>query len=124
MDPRHQRGQEGENLAWEALETRNYILIKRNYRCKYGEIDIIAEEGETLCFIEVRSRRAGALVGGGESVDWRKRRRLARAAQHYCLTQKVGERAMRFDVVSIRMRDTGEHDIELIRNAFDAEGAL
>lgn len=104
------------------LQRRGYRLIERNFRCRAGEIDIVAEHEDALCFVEVRTRRQGAMVDGLASVDHRKRGRLIRAAQYYCLVRSVGERAMRFDVVSVRALNAGGFDAELIRNAFDAGG--
>jgi len=123
-DQRHQRGIEGEETALEVLLRAGYRLLERNYRCRRGEIDVVAEHEGTLCFVEVRTRRAGALVDGRSSVDWRKRRKIAAAARAYCLQRRVGERPMRFDVVDVRALDDGAFDAEIVRNAFDAEGAL
>ena len=122
-DPRHRRGAAGEQAAASALQRQGYRLLERNFRCRAGEIDIVAEHDDTLCFVEVRTRRQGAMVDGRSSVDQRKRGRLVRAAQYYCLVRGVGERAMRFDVVSVRALDDGGFNTELIRNAFDAGGS-
>ncbi len=121
-DPRHRRGRAGEQAAVEELGRCGYRVIEQNYRCRLGEIDVVAEDAETLCFVEVRTRRDGAMVAGGDTVDGRKRRRIVKVAQHYCLARAVGERAMRFDVVSVRALRDGGYSAELIRNAFDAGG--
>jgi putative endonuclease len=123
-DARHQLGQAGEEAALAALSRAGYRLLERNYRCRRGEIDVVAEHGDTLCFIEVRTRRLGALVDGRTSIDWRKRRKVAAAAQLYCQQRRVGARPMRFDVVDVRALSDGAFDAEIVRNAFDADGAL
>jgi putative endonuclease len=107
-----------------ALERAGYRVLERNFRCRGGELDIVAEHDDTLCFIEVRTRRVGAMVDGRSSVDARKRRKLVRAAQVYCQARAISARAMRFDVVEVRARADGAQHTEIIRNAFDAEGGL
>jgi len=123
-DPRHQLGVNGEETALEVLMRAGYRVLERNYRCRQGEIDVVAEHGETLCFVEVRTRRLGALVDGRSSIDWRKRRKIAAAARSYCQRHRIGDRPMRFDVVDVRALDGGAFDAEIVRNAFDAEGGL
>jgi len=123
-DPRHQRGARGEAAAVKALEDAGYRVIERNFRCRGGEIDVVAEHGETLCFVEVRTRRRGAMVDGRASIDHRKRRKVARAARFYCAAHVVAERPMRFDVVDVQASEDGRFATEILRNAFDATGGL
>ncbi|MBN2360920.1 MAG: YraN family protein [Deltaproteobacteria bacterium] len=123
-DRRHQLGSDGEEAALEVLARAGYRVLERNYRCRVGEIDVVAEQGETLCFVEVRTRKIGALVDGRTSIDWRKRRKIAAAARSYCQRRRVGERPMRFDVVDVRALSDGAFDAEIVCNAFDAEGGL
>lgn len=123
-DPRHQRGAAGEDVAVTALEVAGYRVIKRNYRCRYGELDVIAEHEDTICFIEVRTRQHDGMVDGRSSVDYRKRRKLTQVATYYAVHEVRGERAMRFDVVEVQALPGGGFSTEIIGNAFDAEGAL
>jgi putative endonuclease len=121
-DNRQQRGAVGEEVATAELERAGYRVVERNYRCRVGEIDVIAFHDETLCFVEVRTRRQGAMVDGFSSVDSRKRRKVVRAAQTYCHARNVGQRPMRFDVVQVEALAQGGYSTEIIRNAFDATG--
>ena len=124
-DPRHRRGARGEQTAVEFLQRSGYRVVDRNFSCRAGEIDVIAEDKDgVLCFIEVRTRRQGAMVSGAQSVTLRKRQRIVRAAQFYCLRRQISDRAMRFDVVSVAASAQGEAVVDLIRNAFDAGANL
>lgn len=78
-----------------------YEIVARNYRCPWGEVDIIAREGRTLVFVEVRSRTTLAFGRPEESVDARKRARLRRVARHYLYTCGGPGGGCRFDVVSL-----------------------
>ena len=95
------------------LKQRGYHIIERNYRCKAGEIDIVAREGDTLVFVEVRSRSEGEHGTALETVTLAKQRRVARVAQQYLLARRPTFRLCRFDVVGI----TGDH-IDVVRDAF------
>ena len=112
-------GNDAEGLAERFLSRRGLQLVTRNYRCRRGEIDLVMRDADTLVFVEVR-RRSGRTFGGGlESVDARKRARLAAAAEHYLTMKNFGdERACRFDVVAI----DGPYPratIEWVRDAFE-----
>ena len=96
----NRRGDAGEALAAAYLERRGLRILSRNYRCRFGEIDLVAESGSTLVFVEVRARRSDDFGGPGESITAAKRRRLVAAARHYLAA--TGERPARFDVVLIR----------------------
>ena len=109
----NRRGESGESLAAAFLEGRGLRILSRNYRCRFGEIDLVAESGATLVFVEVRARRSDTFGGPAASITAAKRRRLVAAARHYLAA--AGERAARFDVVLIR----GEPPrIEWIADAF------
>ncbi len=96
-------GAASENVARAFLRGQGMRIVASNYRCRFGEIDIIAQDGETICFVEVRSRRSGAPVGAAESVDARKREKLARAARSW-LQEQGCEAPCRFDVVEVEWR--------------------
>lgn len=101
-------------------------IIDRNFRCRLGEIDIVANDGDCLVFIEVRYRGAGSYSRAGPTVDDRKQRKLIRAAAMYCASDsRNANRVTRFDVVAIDAMDTGNYRIEWIRDAFrPADSAL
>lgn len=114
---KRQTGAAYEEQAAKWLEARGYRILKRNYRCRQGEIDLIAEDGPYLVFIEVKYRKDGRTGHPAESVDVRKQRRITRTAMYYCYEHGVPEtRACRFDVVSI-LQDKIEHMI----NAFEMQ---
>jgi putative endonuclease len=110
------RGLTVERQARSFLEARGYRLVQSNYTCKLGEIDIVADDAGTLCFIEVRSRSRADRGSPLETIDARKRRHIARAAQHYLVAHRATHRPARFDVVSV----VGDR-FELVRNAFYVE---
>lgn len=111
-------GQRGEDLAADYLAGAGYRIVERNYRCFYGEIDIVAREGETLVFAEVKSRRSEAYGAPQLAVGREKQKKLSRIALHYLAQKHPSGTPARFDVVAVRLRPEGPQ-IELIRNAFE-----
>ncbi len=108
-----ERGQRGEDRAARALARRGYRIVERNYRCRLGEIDIVARDGETLVFVEVRSRADGRHGSGLDAVSPRKQRQVARVAEQYLVARRPQFDSCRFDVVGI----TGD-DVVIVRDAF------
>lgn len=92
------RGEEAEERAVHYLARQGLEVLARNYRTRLGEVDVIAREGTTLVFVEVRTRASAAWGGAAASVDARKQRRVVAAARHY-LARLGAEPACRFDVV-------------------------
>jgi putative endonuclease len=113
-------GKEGEDLAAAYLADAGFRIIerKRNYRCLFGEIDIVAEEGETLVFVEVKSRRSEAYGDPLLAVGCRKQKKISRISLQYLADKHLHQRPARFDVVAVMLLPAG-HRIELIRNAFE-----
>lgn len=115
---RQKRGAAGEQLAAEYLRKRGVQEIRRNYRCRYGEIDLIAQDGQTLVFVEVRYRGSVRYGRPEETIGIQKQRRITAAAALY-LAQHGHSQSARFDVVAIT--DTpGQRTIDWIRDAFSA----
>ena len=110
----NRRGEPAENLAAAFLERRGLTILERNYRCRFGEIDIVARRGALLVFVEVRARRSEAFGGAAGSITAAKRRRLVATARHYLATRRV-DRACRFDVVLVR---GAEQRVEWLTDAF------
>lgn len=108
------RGAEAEARAGQFLESRGLSIVARNYRCRYGEIDLIARDGATLVFVEVRARRSSTFGGAAVSITAAKRDKLRRTALHY-LTTLGRTPQCRFDAVLLS-GDAGE--VEWIRDAF------
>jgi putative endonuclease len=113
------RGRAAEDAALSFLVARGFILLRRNYRCRLGEIDLVMHDGPSLVFVEVRARDSDAFGGAAASVGRAKQRRLAAAARHFLMTHpQEARRPARFDVVAISGRD-GENSPQWIRAAFD-----
>lgn len=111
-------GKRGEELAIEHLKHAGHIILECNYRCPLGEMDIIARDGETIVFVEVRTRSTGRLGWGEESITSKKRMRLNRIASHYIKYMNYQEwPSVRFDVIAIRskIQQDSSPDISWIR---------
>ena len=116
---RQQLGKSGEDLAARALEERGYAILARRYRTRHGEIDIVAQEGETLVFVEVKARATAEFGTAAEAVTAHKRRRLTAMAVDYLARTNWTNRPCRFDVVAIDDVETSP-TITVYSNAFEA----
>lgn len=112
-------GKVGEEFAAKYLRERKYKVIKRNYRCSFGEIDIVALDGKALVFIEVKTRGSTTFGSPQLAVDRRKQMQISKAALDFIKRKKISRMDMRFDVVTVQLLPSGEFRVELIRNAFD-----
>jgi putative endonuclease len=108
------RGQAGEDIAAEFLGREGLAILHRNFRCRFGEIDLIARDGDTIVFVEVRMRGRGDFGGAAESITARKRGRLIKAAGFYLAGQPRTPRC-RFDAILLSSPDGR---VEWIRDAF------
>ena len=106
--PRARLGASGERVAALALERRGYRIIARNWRCTHGEIDLIAEDGGELVFVEVKTRRGDRLGAPEEAITPAKRQHLVAAAQAYLVEQADEQRSYRFDVVAVALAASGQ----------------
>lgn len=97
----------GENLAVARLQECGYRIVARNFRCVFGEIDIIAEEGEDLVFVEVKARRGRGYGLPEEAVHKRKQQKLIQVAQYYLNRYTLAECSWRIDVVAIDLDERG-----------------
>lgn len=109
------KGEWAEELACRYLREQGYLIVARNWRWPGGEVDIIAKDGDTLVFVEVKGRRGGSHGAPEEAVDARKRARLWRTAQAF-LGDKLGRVPVRFDVIGV-----GPSGINHVRGAVRAE---
>jgi putative endonuclease len=113
-------GERFEALALSHLESAGLALVARNYRCRYGEIDLVMRDRDTIVFVEVRYRRSGRFGGGIDSVDAAKRAKLVRSASAYLADHpRLAGCACRFDVVAIG-DDERVPSFDWRRDAFDA----
>jgi putative endonuclease len=113
------RGAWAEDLACRHLLDQGLVLLRRNYRCRRGEIDLVMRDGATIAFVEVRMRSRDDFGNGAQSVDQRKQSRVRSTAEHYLLRHANPLSACRFDVVSIG-RAGDAHTLTWIRDAFRA----
>lgn len=109
-----QVGAHYEREAGKYLAERGYEILEYNFRCRLGEIDIIARDGEYLVFCEVKYRWGAGQGDPMEAVDLRKQRRISKCAAYYLMRRGLCDTLCRFDVVSVK-----DGKIRLIRNAFD-----
>ena len=113
LSRRPETGRRGEEAAARYLAARGMRILHRNWRCRLGELDIVAEDGGTLVFVEVRTRRAAGRYGtAAESVDARKLRRIAAAAQVYLASAGKPSAAVRFDVAACTLHPDDSLTIE------------
>jgi putative endonuclease len=97
----------GENLACEALRRRGYEIAQRNWRCRHGEIDIVARDGECWVFIEVKTRRGRAAGLPEEGLTPAKAERLAQLAEMYMAEHEIADANWRIDLVAVEMDGRG-----------------
>jgi putative endonuclease len=110
-------GRRGERAAEKYLRRIGYRIVARNFRAAGAEIDIVAMDGETIVFVEVKTRQSLAAGAPEEAVDLRKQTRMRRAAEAFARRYRADDYDMRFDIVAIDA--SGERlEIELLRNAF------
>lgn len=110
-------GDAAERLAEQFLLARKLKTVARNYRCRFGEIDLIMQDGETLVFVEVRMRVSNKFGGAGGSIHVTKQRRLIATAQHYLAALRHTP-PCRFD--AILMNEMDNTSVEWIKDAFGA----
>lgn len=109
-------GKVGENLAVNYLKKSGYRIIETNFSCKLGEIDIIAKDGKTLCFVEVKFRQNDFYGSPLDAVDKRKVSKITKTAQYYCLINHIKDVPLRIDVVGV-VCNKDKTDVVLIKNA-------
>ncbi|HEX3325956.1 MAG TPA: YraN family protein [Actinomycetota bacterium] len=117
MDPRRSLGRAGEQLAARRYTRQGFAILDRNYRCPQGEIDIVAAREKLLVFCEVKCRHTSQWGEPSEAVGWRKQQRLRRLAAAWLADRRPAFSELRFDVVSVVMRD-GAPEVTQITDAF------
>jgi putative endonuclease len=117
---RRQVGQEAEERACAYLVKQGLQLVKRNFLCKMGELDIVMLQGNVLVFVEVRYRKGGKFGSALETVTWHKQQKLIKAAMYFLLlNKKYAALPCRFDVVSIMPAvDSGIENLQWVKDAF------
>jgi putative endonuclease len=119
LDPRRFFGQEGEAEAERYLRRKGYRIVARNVRSSLGELDLVAEDGHVLVFIEVKARRSGRFGGAIHAVHRQKQHKLVRLAARFLAQRHWMDRLCRFDVVLLEARGTAALRVQHIQNAFE-----
>lgn len=114
-------GNSGEDLVAKYVTAIGYIISARNYRTRYGEIDIIAENNDKILFIEVKTRNERATVAPREFVNYTKQKKIFTTAHIYMQKNYISLQP-RFDVAEVITKDNGERTLNYIENAFGADG--
>jgi putative endonuclease len=111
-----------EDQARDYLQAHGLLLLQPNYRCRFGEIDLVMRDGDTLCFIEVKFRKSLRFGGAAAAIPELKQRKIIKTALFYISTHKqLANQAMRFDAVLIQRQANGSNQIDWIQSAFYAE---
>lgn len=117
-DPRQALGRSGEDVACQELQRRGYAILERRYRTRLGEIDIVALDGQTTVFVEVKARSGSDFGEGAEAVTPWKQRRIGRMALDYASRHRLHDSPCRFDVVTVDL-EGAEPRVEVYQHAFD-----
>jgi len=120
LDPRRLFGQEGEATAERFLKDKGYRIVARNLRSSIGELDLVAEDGPVLVFVEVKARKTDEFGGAIEAVHRKKQDKLIRLASQFLARHHLTKRPCRFDVVLLQ--EGAEARVEHIQNAFEVPG--
>lgn len=107
QDPRRRLGQWGETVAALHLESAGYAIIERNWRCRSGEIDLVARDGETVVFVEVKTRRGRDFGAPEEALTPAKARKLMTLGEQYVVDHDLADVDWRIDLVAIELDERG-----------------
>jgi len=113
-------GKAGEDLACRELGRLGYAILARRYRTRYGEIDIVARDGRTIVFVEVKARTGSRFGAPAEAVTLDKQARIAAMARDFLSRRDLVDVPCRFDVVAITFGAEGALKVEVVKSAFDA----
>ncbi len=113
-------GKSGEDLACGELQRQGYTIVARRYRTRYGEIDIVARDGPTIVFIEVKARTSDHYGEPAESVTLYKQARITAMAEDFIARRGLSGAPCRFDVVAVSFGPAGKLELEVFKGAFDA----
>lgn len=120
----HFLGKKGEHAAKNFLQERGWEIRCVNFRGKNGEVDIIAQEGDTIVFVEVKTRTSNDPVNAVFAIDKKKRMHIEKTCIEYLKKEKLKGMDIRFDVILLVKKGEGEWNFELIKDAFGSSGRL
>jgi len=111
-------GRTGERLAADALMNKGYHILERNFRCRHGEIDLVAEDEHDLIFVEVKARRGTSYGLPEDALTFFKRRKLLELASYYLDLHTCADRSWRIDVVAVQFSNGGKlEEIRIYQHA-------
>ncbi|MBD3231989.1 YraN family protein [Candidatus Dependentiae bacterium] len=116
MNKKQKLGIDGEIIVAQFLIKKNFKIIDKNYRTKLGEIDLIAQKNDTICFIEVKTRKK-SYFPISNVITWAKQQKIIKAAQLFIIENKIKDKVCRFDVATVIVSGY-KFDIEYLKNAF------
>lgn len=112
-------GEKGENIACDFLVKNGYNILEKNFKLLFGEIDIIAEKKNCICFIEVKSRKSKKYGLPEEAITLKKKNKIRRVAEYFIQKRQLKNKIYRFDVISIYFKENILKEFRHIRNAFN-----
>jgi len=118
MTNKRSEGKRGEEIACKALKEKGYRILDKNFSCRLGELDIVAEDNDVVCFIEVKARSSEDYGLPEEAVTHWKKRKLLNTAFIYIEKKKIKDRDMRFDIISV---DLKTREAIILKDAFEAD---
>ncbi len=118
---RHHLGKRGEDLACRELRRRGYEIFDRRYRTRIGELDIVARDGDTLVFVEVKTRATESFGSAFDAITRSKRRVIVQMACDYLTRRRSWHGPCRFDVVAVTIPDDGRPRISIVAGAFGVQ---
>lgn len=107
-DGRRTLGRWGESVAATHLQAKGYVIVERNWRCRAGEIDLVAQQGETLVFVEVKTRRGRDFGAPEEGITSRKAQKLLQIGQQYVAERELDDVDWRIDLVAVELDKSGK----------------
>ena len=112
-------GRLGEDESVQFLKNSGYEILERNYQTRFGEVDVIAQDQGTICFVEVKTRQSLQAGLGQEAVSKLKQKKMIRVAQEYIMRRNIKNIGLRFDVLALQVKEGQRVSFELIKNAFE-----
>ena len=116
---RYSLGERGENIAAALVRQNGFKILQKNYKCKIGEIDLIAEKAERIHFIEVKTRSGSEFGSPAEAVDRKKQEKLFKLAAWYLKEKKLKEPLLSFDIIAVTWKKREAPEARWIMNAFE-----
>jgi len=118
----HEFGRQCESLAAQYLERLGWRILERNYRAGHREIDLIAQRGDCIAFVEVKGRQARRQGDPLEAINWRKRREIERVARQWLARSGERNQTFRFDAIAVRIGPGGRAELEHVPDAWRLSG--